>query len=148
MPTRATDPLVGFHFMIEVQGEVSGLFTEIAGLGSESEVIDHKVVDEQGHEFIQKIPGRMKYTDVTLKRGITAVMDFWTWRAKVEAGDLVGARKNGTITMFDQSYTPVAQWTFENGWPSKVTGPNFQSDSNAYGVEEMTVVFERMERTQ
>jgi hypothetical protein len=40
------DPLVGFHFGIEIQGAVSGYFTECSGLGSEQEVIEHKVTTE------------------------------------------------------------------------------------------------------
>jgi hypothetical protein len=28
------DPLVGFHFSVDIQGAVSGYFTECSGLGS------------------------------------------------------------------------------------------------------------------
>ena len=45
------DPLVSFHFMIDVQGEIKGYFTEVSGLGSESEVMEHKVVNEKGIEI-------------------------------------------------------------------------------------------------
>jgi len=65
------DPLVGFHYAIEIQGVVSGYFTECIGIGSEHEVIEHKVVDEKGREHIQKLPGRLKWENVTLRRGIT-----------------------------------------------------------------------------
>lgn len=145
MGTRGTDPLVGFHFMLDVQGEVKGLFTEVGGLGSETEVVEHKV-SRDGIDFVQKIPGRLKWGDITLKRGITAEMDMWTWRAKVEKGDIVGARKNGSIIMLDQALTPVAQWDFTNAWPSKLSGPQLQSDSNAFGVEELTLVHEGIVR--
>jgi phage tail-like protein len=146
MPVRDTDPLVGFHFQIEVSGKVAGFFTEISGLGSETEVIEHKVVDPAGHDIIQKLPGRLKWTEVTLKRGITSVMDFWDWRKMVEDGNVQGARSNGSIIMLDQSLKPVAQWDFVNGWPSKISGPQVQSDSNAFGVEEMTIVHEGIKR--
>ncbi|MBN8620293.1 MAG: phage tail protein [Anaerolineae bacterium] len=145
MGTRGTDPLVGFHFMLDVQGEVKGLFTEVGGLGSETEVVEHKV-SRDGIDFVQKIPGRLKWGDITLKRGITAEMDMWSWRAKVEKGDISGARKNGSIIMLDQALTPVAQWDFTNAWPSKLSGPQLQSDSNAFGVEELTLVHEGIVR--
>ena len=41
------DPLVGFHFGVEVQGVVTGYFTECTGLGSEHDVIEHNVVTEK-----------------------------------------------------------------------------------------------------
>ena len=148
MPARKTDPLVGFHYSIEVQGAVKGYFTECNGLGSEHEVIEHKVVDEKGRDIIQKIPGRMKWQDITLKRGITENKDIWDWRKKVEDGDMDGARKNGSIVMYDSAYQEVARWDFERAWPVKVTGPQMQSDSNAFGVEEMVITHEFLKRVK
>ena len=142
------DPLIGFNFGLEIQGAVSGYFTEVSGIGSEHEIIEHKVVDEKGREMTRKIPGRLKWGDITLKRGITSVMDVWDWRQQVEEGDAAGARKNGSITMLDRNYNEVARWNFEFGWPSKVTGPSLKSDSNEFGIEEMVIVHEGIKRVQ
>ncbi len=144
---RDTDPALGFHFRLEVQGRVTGFFTEIGGLGSEHEVIEHKVVDMNGNDLIQALPGRLKWQPITLKRGLTSVRDVWDWRKMVEDGKVNEARSNGTITMFNQSLQPVAKWDFKNAWPSKVTGPQLQSDSNTFGIEEMTIVHEGIKRT-
>jgi phage tail-like protein len=147
MPTRDTDPLIGFNFGLELEsGGVTGYFTEVSGIGSENEIVDHKVVTETGQEIVQKIPGRLKWQDVTLKRGITADMSIWDWRQKVEQGDMEGARANCSIIMFDRNYTEVARWNFENAWPSKVSGPSLKSDSNEFGVEELVIVHEGMMR--
>ena len=146
MPQRETDPLVGFHFSLEVPGKVTGYFTEIGGLGSETEVVEHKVVTDTGVDFVQKIPGRLKWGDITLKRGVTAIKDVWDWRQLVVNGDVSAARANGSIIMFDTNGTAVAQWDFTNGWPSKVSGPSLTSDAGAYVVEEMTIVHEGITR--
>jgi phage tail-like protein len=146
MPSRETDPLIGFSFALDIQGTLTGYFTEISGLGSETEIVEHKVVDPQGRDLIQKIPGRTKFTDVTLKRGITKLKDIWDWRKLVEDGNIVGARKNATVTMYDQSLTAVARWNLTNAWPSKVSGPSINADSNAFAVEEVSITFEHMER--
>ena len=139
------DPLVGCYFGIEV-GPVSGFFTEVSGLGSETETIEMKVMGPSNQEIVRKIPGRLKWGDITLKRGMTANMDLWTWRKQVEDGDVEGARTNGTITMFDATGSPVASWEFEKGWPSKVSGPSLKSDANEVGVEELTIVHEYIKR--
>ena len=140
------DPLVGFHFSVEVQGVVSGFFTECTGLGSEHEVIEHNVVTEQGQEIVMKIPGRLKWEDIVLKRGITSSMDVWDWRKEVENGQVSSARHDGSITMYDQELNPVARWEFKRGWPLKVTGPQPKSDSNEIGIEELTIAHEYIER--
>ena len=140
------NPLVGFHFSVEVQGVVTGFFTECTGLGSEHEVIEHKVVTEQGQEVVMKIPGRLKWENITLKRGITSAMDIWDWRKQVEDGQVADARHDGSITMFDQELNPVARWEFQNAWPVKVTGPQPKSDSNEIGIEELTLAHEYISR--
>jgi phage tail-like protein len=141
------NPLTSFHYAVEVQGVVKGLFTECSGLGSEHEVIEHKVV-EDGKQFIMKIPGRLKWENITLKRGITDNQDIWKWRKQVEDGDVENARKSGSISMLDQQLKPVARWDFDRAWPVKVSGPQMKSDSNEIGVEELTIAHERLWRTQ
>ena len=140
------DPLLGFNFLLELDGAIAGYFTECSGVGSENEVIEHKVVDKQGHEVVRKIPGRLKWQDVSLKRGISSALDIWAWREKIVKGELSAARKHVTITMLDRAYKPVAKWHFTNAWPSKVSGPSFKSDDNSFGVEEVSIVHEGMFR--
>jgi len=145
---RESDPLVGFNFRLEIEGKLAGYFTETGGLGSENEVIDHKIVDDKGHEMIHKIPGRLKWGDITLKRGITDKMDIWKWRKLVEQGKMRDARANCSVIMMDRNYEDVARWDFANAWPSKVTGPNLKADSNELGIEELVVVHEGVERVK
>jgi len=143
---ESEDFLVGFNFQLDVGSKVAGFFSEISGVGSENEVIEHKGVDKQGHEFVRKEPGRLKFTDITLKRGVTSDTQIWEWRQKVIDGKIADARSPVTIHMLDRSYKPVAEWDFFNAWPSKVTGPTFKADSNEFGVEELTIVHEGMFR--
>lgn len=145
---RETDPLIGFMFALEVDGavKVTGYFQEVGGVGSEHETVEHKVVDENGHELIQMIPGRLKWSEVTLKRGITSDISFWDWRQLVVDGDMSKARANCSIVMFDRNYQPVVRWNFVNAWPSKISGPQIKSDSGDLAVEELTIVHEGMKR--
>ncbi len=143
---EAEDPLLGFNFMLQLEGAVAGYFAECSGIGSEHEVVEQKVVDKQGHEMVRKIPGRLKFTDVTLKRGITSDLKIWEWRDLAVQGKVKDARKNCTITMLSREYKPVAVWHFTNAWPSKVTGPSLKADSNEIGVEEVTIVHEGLFR--
>lgn len=145
---RESDPLVGFNFRLEIEGKMAGYFTEANGLGSENEVIEHKVVDGNGHEMVHKIPGRLKWGDLTLKRGITDRMDIWKWRKQVEQGKLKDARTGVSIIMMDRNYEDLARWDLDNAWPSKVTGPSLKADSNEFGIEEVVIVHEGVARTK
>jgi len=144
--TDREDPIVGFHFALEVQDTISGYFTECSGIGSENEVITSNVVNEKGVEVVLKLPGRLKWGDVTLKRGITSNLDLWEWRQMVEEGNVAGARKDGSIVMFNQELTEVARWNFAQAWPSKISGPAPKSDGNEIVIEEITIVHEYIKR--
>lgn len=146
--TGREDPLVGFSFLLDVGGMIKGYFTEISGLGSENEIIEHKVMSGGKKEVVLKIPGRLKWGDIVCKRGITSSMDMWKWRKEVEDGKVNGARKNGSIVMYDQTGTEKARWNFFNGWPAKITGPTPKADSNEIGIEELTIAHERIERAK
>mgnify|MGYP001053253614 CR=1 FL=1 len=143
---REHDPLVGFNFRLEIEGKLTGYFTEVGGIGSENEIVEQKLTDKKGRDLIVKVPGRLKWENVTLKRGITDKMDIWKWRKLVEDGKMKDARANCSIIMMDRNFEDVARWDFVNAWPSKVSGPSVKSDSNEFGIEEVTLVHEGMIR--
>lgn len=141
------DPLVAFKFGLEIEGKLSGYFTQVTGIGSETEVIQQKVVNsETGETIIQQIPGRLTWTPVSLKRGVTSSMDIWQWRQSVVEGKIDDARTNCSIVAYSQDNTEIARWNFENAWPSKVVGPEMDSGSTNYMIEDVTIVHEGVVR--
>ncbi|MBE3565040.1 MAG: phage tail protein [Thermogemmatispora sp.] len=140
------DPLVSSWFGVEFQGQIVGAFRECTGLGSENEVVEYKASGPRGEFVIKKVPGRLKWNNITLKRGITDSMDMWQWRKLVEQGKVDEARKNGTITMYNQQGEPVARWNFINAWPSKLTGPSANASNNEVAIEELEITHEGYER--
>ncbi len=143
------DPPVGFHYALDFGGKIAGFFTSCSGMGSEHEVIEHKVVNEKGKEIVMKLPGRLKWDNITLKKGITTNFDLWDWRKQVEDGDVASARRDGSILLFDQKAEKVvARWDFLRAWPLKVTTPELKSDGNEVGVEEITIAHEYIARVK
>ncbi len=142
------DPLVSAWYGVEFQGQVQGAFRECTGLGSNNEVVDYKASGPKGEYVMKKVPGRMTWNPITLKRGITDAMDMWKWRKVVEQGKIDEARKNGSIVMFNQQGQEIARWNFVNAWPSKITGPAANANANEIAIEEMEIVHEGYERVK
>lgn len=142
------DPLVSAWFGIEFQGQITGAFRECTGLGSENEVVEYKASGPKGEFVIQKVPGRMKWNNVTLKWGITHALDLWDWRKLVEEGKIGEARKNGSIVMFNQEGAEIARWDLVNAWPSKLTGPTANAGSNEPAIEELEITHEGYRRVK
>jgi phage tail-like protein len=142
------DPLVSAFFTLDMGGKVSGAFRECTGLGSENEVVEEKSSGPDGKLVLKKIPGRMKYNNITLKRGITSSMDMWDWRKLVEEGNITSARIHCSIIMHSQDGVAMARWDLTNAWPSKLTGPSANATNNEIGVEELEIVHEGYKRVQ
>ncbi len=142
------DPLVSAWFGVEFQGQVVGAFSECSGLGSENEIVEYKASGPKGEYVVKKVPGRMKWNNITLKRGITDAMDMWEWRKLVEEGKIDDARKNGSIVMFNQEASEIARWNFVNAWPSKISGPAANAGNNEVGIEELEITHEGYERVK
>ena len=142
------DPLVAAYFAVDFQNGVVGAFRECNGLGSESQVVEYRATDARGKPILIREPGTMKYTDIVLKRGITDSMDMWQWRKQVEDGDIEGARRSGTITLYNQRGEAIARWTFERAWPQKLNGPTYDAKTNEVAIEELTITHEGYKRVQ
>jgi phage tail-like protein len=140
------DLLTTFSFHVELDMVDIGAFKEASGVDSETEIIEYKEVTKGGKMIIRKIPGAMKWADITLKRRIDDSTALWDWRQQVEEGDIDAARKNGSIVLYDSTHKEVARWNFENGWPSKWKGADLNAGENAAAVEEMTVTHEGLRR--
>ncbi len=147
MPTTSDvlsgDPVLGHYFGLDISGVV-GYFTSIDGLGSESEVVEMKIM-ANGESVVRKQPGRLTWGDITLKRGLTTNVDIYDWIKEVQA-DPTPARKDGSIILYDATMTEVCRWNFSQAWPSKVNLPAMTADSGEVVVEEMTLVHEGITR--
>ena len=75
-------------------------------------------------------------------------MDLWEWRKLVEDGDVEGARRDGSVVMFDQHLKEKARWNFMQAWPSKISGPTPKAEGNEITLEEITIVHEYITRVK
>jgi len=142
------DGLVSSFFSLEVTGKLVGAFREVTNLGSENQVVEDKSRGPDGKYIIKKIPGTLKWNDITLKQGMTDNMDMWKWRKLVEDGKVDDARANGSITMYDTKGSAVARWELIRCWPSKLSGPAGKADGNEIAVQELVLTHEGYNRTQ
>jgi phage tail-like protein len=143
MAVRDVDPVVSFQFSLELNG-MTGYFTEVTGILSESPVATHKVVNPAAKEVTTQVPGRTDGDQMTFKRGLTKNIEFWSWRELVITGQTEEARVDGSVVMYNRNYEEVRRWNFINAWPSKISGPQIASDSGDLAIEELTIVHEGM----
>jgi phage tail-like protein len=138
--------LRGSLFAIEVDSVNLAFFQECSGLGSSSEVIEHRVVAPSGQIVVQKMPGQLKWGDVTLKKSLTDEKALTDWRKEVEDGKFDSYRRNGSIVIYDPQLTEIARWNFVNGWPSEWKGSDLSASGDDVMTEEITIAHEGITR--
>lgn len=67
------DPYRTFNFLVEIDGVTAAGFSECSGLSTETEVIEYREGSDRGG--VRKLSGLTKYSNIVLKRGITASRD-------------------------------------------------------------------------
>src|SRR5258708_31298725 len=140
---EAKDGLISSFFSLEITGKMVGAFREVTNLGSENAVVEDKSRGPDGKYIIRKIPGTLKWNDITLKQGITDNMDMWKWRKLVEEGKVNDARANGSIVMYDTAGQAIARGNLVNCWPSKLRGPARKPGGSELPVHEITLAHDR-----
>ncbi len=143
--TAVENPLLSFNFALEKEGFIEGFFMECSGLQSEREVEEYKEGGE--NSFIHKFPGRLKYSNIVLKRGITSSNKLWEWYEKGKEDGKV-ARKKVSILLLDPKGETVKRWNLEDAYPIKWSGPDLKTDSSNVAVETIELVHHGLTQTQ
>ena len=136
------DPQGNFNFLVEIDGIKRAAFQECSGLDSTVDVIEHREGGE--NTTMRKLPGMTKYSNITLKWGMTDDRDLYDWHRRIIRGDI--ERKNGSIVLLNRLGAEVARWNFVRAWPSKWTGPTFNAEQSEVAVHQMEIVHEGVEQ--
>jgi phage tail-like protein len=136
------DPYRSFNFLVEIDGITQAGFQECSGLDSQTASIDFRLGDDPMH--MRKLTGLNSFSAISLKRGITDSDELWRWRQTVVDGKT--ERRNGSIVLVDEKGAEKLRWNFTNAWPSKWTGPSFNSTGNSVAVETLEIMHEEVTR--
>jgi phage tail-like protein len=151
------DPLLGYNFQVSLLDSRSALggalaavtisavsltpvagFSECSGLEGTLETQDHQEGGRNG--AVLRFPTRVKWSNLTLRRGMGRGLDLWTWFDGFVNG--TGTRRDGVITLQDESHVPRIVWGFRRGLPVKYSGPTLNAAQSAVAVETLEIAHE------
>ncbi len=148
-------PLQGFRYQVDFKeqmltsgtagGEVvlcRGAFSECTGL---EVTMEPRVIKEGGRNWgaAQRM-GRISFSTVVLKRGITASQDLWQWFNLVGQG-AYAQRLNVTITVFDSGGNGLFSWTLLRALPIKFKAPDLNASNSEVAIEELHLAHEGLD---
>ncbi len=119
-------------------------FSEIAGLEMTMEVEDYHPGGT--NDGVLKFPGRVKWANLVMKRGLLAKRDpmdssdLWSWYETYLDGH--GVRKDGIITLLDETRQPRLTWSFKRGLPLRWAGPGLNAAQSQVAIETIEIAHE------
>lgn len=148
-------PLPVFRFRVRftvateksgVSGErllCGGAFSECSGLEA---TMEPKVIKAGGHNYGEfQRAGRVNFSTIILKRGVTKNRDLWMWFQLVGNG-AYAYRLKAEVTLLDfdkkGQETPVMVWQMLNALPTKFKSADFNSTFTQTAIEELHFVHE------
>jgi phage tail-like protein len=143
-------PFTAFRFevVLDLETPVSGLtsplcdaaFAECDGLEM---TMEPKTIDSGGVNNRQiHLIGPVKFSQLTLKRGMTSNLQLWQWIALTAQGTVAPA--SGTVTMWDADSTPVIEFALQGCLPVRMRAPSLNAREGLVAVEELALVYETL----
>jgi phage tail-like protein len=130
------------QFIVEVDGEQIGTFAELEGLNVQVEV--HELIEGGQNQFVHKLPGRMIWPNLVLRRGITNSDSFFAWLGQSSGDGFAGAgnkleRTTAAVIMTDAAGNRLRTWNVEGAFPVRWVGPSFVNNAEDVAIEELEI---------
>lgn len=138
-------PYKKFNYKVLIDNNEAAGFSEVSAPDISSEPVEYREGNMAGMTP-GKQPGIIKYSNVTLKNGVTSSQVLITWMQTVLTGKV--ERKTVVITLMDETMAEVASWQLEKAWPTKYTAPDLNATSNEVAIESLELVTEGVTRTK
>ncbi|HEX6289747.1 MAG TPA: phage tail protein [Herpetosiphonaceae bacterium] len=130
-----------YRFMVEIKGITEAAFSECSGLQAETEIFEWQEGGRNG--FTHRLPGRTKFSNLTLKRGIASA-ELWNWFNSSRLGKV--KRYDISIILCGYQGYPEVRWNIADAVPIKWNGPTFKADANEVAVESIELIHNGFER--
>jgi phage tail-like protein len=141
-------PFTAFNFSVEINRGTDGkplanaAFSECDGLEQTMEV---KTIREGGGNDRQiRLSGPVAFGQLTLKRGMTAGFDLWTWFKDSLADPRLRADAEVVLLAADGS-TERARFLLTRCLPIKIKAPALNAKDGQIAIEELQLVYETLQ---
>jgi phage tail-like protein len=115
-----------------------GGFSECSGLEMSLDIEEYKEGGANGGSL--RFPTRVKWSNITLKKGVGAGAALWDWHYGFVEGK--GKRRDGMIVLLNELHLPNNVWYFRRGLPVKYSGPSLNAGQNSVAIESIEIAHE------
>lgn len=141
-------PPVGFHFKVEFQldgvttNDVS--FQEVGGLSVE--IATEELVEGGVNTYSHRLPGRAKYGNLVLKRGMLTNSGLIDW-FKQSVEEYRFSPITMSVHLLNSSHEPLVVWNFDRAWPVKWVVSDLKAQDSGIVVETIEFAYRSFRKT-
>ena len=139
MPAHRDNPYPNFNFSVEIDGEAEAWFAELELPDAEIDVIEYREGGDSTNA-VRKLPGRVRYGNVVLRRGVSGRLELWEWFEAVASGQL--QRRDVTVVLHDERRNAVQRWLLFGAWPVKYETSALNAKGNEIVIETLVLAVE------
>lgn len=139
--SERNDPFESYNFIVELDGATITGFTEVSGLESRIEVIEFR----EGADTVfpvRKLPGKVSYTNIVLKTGITEDSSLYDWHREWVQREDSARRKLIRVVLLDGAGRERRSWKVREAWPAAYIGPTFNAATPAVAIQTFEIAHE------
>ena len=142
MAVQRENPYSNFNFAVDLGIGEEIQFAEVEIPAAEIEVIEYREGADRT-SAARKLPGRVRYGNVVLRRGISGRLELWEWFKAVRDGQPL--RRDVAVTLLDEQRQPVQRWLLRQAWPTKYDPSDLNAKGNEVAVELLELAVEGIE---
>jgi phage tail-like protein len=142
VPSQRDNPYSSFNFLVEIDGVASAGFAEADLPAGRIETIEYREGADKT-SAARKLPGRVSYENVVLRRGLSGRTDLYDWWRAVRDG--APDRRNVAIVLLDEARQPVQRWLLRDAWPARLAYGALDAAKNEVAIESLELTYESFE---
>lgn len=142
MAVQRDNPYPNHNFAVDIGLGDNTWFSEVELPAAELDVIEYREGGDKT-SAARKLPGRVRYGNAVLRRGISGRLELWEWFKAVRDGQL--QRRDVAITLHDEQHNPVQRWLLRDAWPAKYESSDLNAKGNEVVIETIELAVESID---
>ncbi|MBA4408109.1 MAG: glycerol acyltransferase [Odoribacter sp.] len=132
-------PPLGFHFLVEFGNQKDEYqFQSVSGLSFNLGTED--ITEGGENRFVHKLPGRPRYPNLVLKRGLLANSALIDWCKEGSEG-FNFSPTDVIIKLLNEDHEPLMTWNVIHAWPVKWSVTDFNAEESKIVIESLELSY-------
>lgn len=131
-----------YNFIVDIGMGVQVNFSEVEGLGMRVKPIDYR--EGGGAPAVRKLAGRVEYSEVTFRWGMSESIELWNWLTTSAEGNV--ERRDISVIMLKPDRSEFFRYNLLNAWVCEWNAAKLNALDQGVAIESLVIAHEGLQR--